>query len=502
MKTLNVNAVLKALFAAGALVSAAGADADTNTPVPSAIADTNTITEPIPTNGLVLNFHSVPLGTVLNYLSAKAGLIIVSDANLQGSVTVVARQPITTNEVVDLLNDQLNKNNLTAVLEGRTLNIMDSERAKTQAMTPVKVATGPNQIPVNDEIVTEILPVQSLKPEQLVKDLESLIPRNATVTANESGGAIIMTAPQRDVHRISEIIAALDSSSVSDIEVFILKYADAKAVASELKEVFQSADSDVASANRRNRFGRGPGGGGFNPFGGFGGGGGGGGGGGSDTATTAPTHTIFTSDDQMNAVIASAPPSYMPYITNVIASLDQPSQDVTEIKVFKLKHADPVEIADELGTLFPNSNSTSDQNNRSMGFRFTPPWMQQQQPSNTKSDRAKLQTSVVAVPDRRTESVIVTASKDLMGEIKGMVEALDDGDAGITKVTAIRLESADPAAVQLTLSGLFLNTGSPSSSTTSSALSAREQGNVNSQSTSTSSTTSGFGLGTGGSGVP
>jgi hypothetical protein len=204
----------------------------------------------------------------------------------------------------------------------------------------------------------------------------------------------------------------------------------------------------------------------------------------------------------MNAVIASAPPSYMPYITNVIASLDQPSQDVTEIKVFKLKHADPVEIADELGTLFPNSNSTSDQNNRSMGFRFTPPWMQQQQPSNTKSDRAKLQTSVVAVPDRRTESVIVTASKDLMGEIKGMVEALDDGDAGITKVTAIRLESADPAAVQLTLSGLFLNTGSPSSSTTSSALSAREQGNVNSQSTSTSSTTSGFGLGTGGSGVP
>jgi type II secretory pathway component GspD/PulD (secretin) len=500
MKTLNVNAVLKALFAAGALVSAAGADADTNTPVPSAIADTNTITEPIPTNGLVLNFHSVPLGTVLNYLSAKAGLIIVSDANLQGSVTVVARQPITTNEVVDLLNDQLNKNNLTAVLEGRTLNIMDSERAKTQAMTPVKVATGPNQIPVNDEIVTEILPVQSLKPEQLVKDLESLIPRNATVTANESGGAIIMTAPQRDVHRISEIIAALDSSSVSDIEVFILKYADAKAVASELKEVFQSADSDVASANRRNRFGRGPGGGGFNPFGGFGGGGGGGGG--SDTATTAPTHTIFTSDDQMNAVIASAPPSYMPYITNVIASLDQPSQDVTEIKGFKLKHADPVEIADELGTLFPNSNSTSDQNNRSMGFRFTPPWMQQQQPSNTKSDRAKLQTSVVAVPDRRTESVIVTASKDLMGEIKGMVEALDDGDAGITKVTAIRLESADPAAVQLTLSGLFLNTGSPSSSTTSSALSAREQGNVNSQSTSTSSTTSGFGLGTGGSGVP
>ncbi|HEX4120589.1 MAG TPA: secretin N-terminal domain-containing protein [Verrucomicrobiae bacterium] len=493
MKTANITAILTALLTAGALAS----PADTNTPAPTAIVDTNTIAEPIPTNGLVLNFHGVPLGTVLNYLSAKAGLIIVSDANLQGTVTVVARQPITTNEVVDLLNDQLNKNNLTAVLQGRTLNIMDSERAKSLSTTPVKVATSPSQVPLNDEIVTEILPVQTLNPEQLVKDLESLIPKDATVSANEAGSAIIMTAPQRDVHRISEIISDLDSSSVSDVEVFILKYADAKSVASELKEVFESADSDVARANTRNnfasRFGRG--GGGFGAM--FGGGGGGGGGSSSEDTKNAQTHAIFSSDDQMNAVIASAPPGYMPYITNVITSLDQPSQDITEIKVFKLKHADPVEIADELGTLFPNSNTSSDQNNRSMGFRFTPPWMQQRQPENNQSDRMKLQTSVVAVADRRTESVIVTASKDLMGEIKGMIDSLDEGDGGDTRVTAFRLNNADPAAVELTITGLFLNQGSPSSSTTSSALSAREQGNVNSQSTSTTSSTSGFGGSTG-----
>ena len=97
--------------------------------------------EAFPTNGIVLNFHNVPLSAVLNYLSAKAGLVIVSDANLQGAVSVVAKQPIGTNEVVDLLNEQLSNNNLTAVLEGRTLRIMDAERAKTLAGTPVKVDT-------------------------------------------------------------------------------------------------------------------------------------------------------------------------------------------------------------------------------------------------------------------------------------------------------------------------------------------------------------------------
>ena len=57
-------------------------------------------------------------------------------------------------------------------------------------------------------------------------------------------------------------------------------------------------------------------------------------------------------------------------VTNVIAQLDKPSEDVTEIRVFRLKHADPTEVAEELGNLFPSSNSSSDQNGRTMGFQF------------------------------------------------------------------------------------------------------------------------------------
>jgi type II secretory pathway component GspD/PulD (secretin) len=509
MKRTNIIAIVTALLTAGLAAAAADDDASapTNAPAPETaapfVADTNMPAEAFPTNGIVLNFHSVPLSAVLNYLSAKAGLIIVSDANLQGSVTVVAKQPISTNEVVDLLNEQLSKNNLGAILQGRTLQIMDAERIKSLATTPVRVASGPNQVTNTDEIVTEILPVITLNPAQLVKDLETLIPKNATVTANDAGGAIIMTASGKDVHRISEIIAALDSSAVSDVEVFVLKYADAKSVAAELKEVFQSADSDVSRANARNSFagrgGRGGGGGGFPGFGGFGGGGGGGGST-SEEAKNSQTHAVFVSDDQMNAVIASAPPSYMPYITNVIEQLDQPSQDITEIKVFHLKHADPVEIASELGDLFPSTTGSSDQNNRNMGFRFTPPWMQQQPTGAAKSDRMKQQSSVLAVADRRTESVVVTASRDLMVEIKGMIAQLDEGDRGMTHVTAFHLGSADPAAVQQTMAGLLLSTGSSSSSQTTTALSARTTGNNNSQSTTSSSTASGFG--TGGSGTP
>jgi general secretion pathway protein D len=469
MKMIHLVAILLAAFTAG-LASAAEPDSD----MPA---------EAFPTNGIVLNFRNVPLDAVLNYLSAKAGLIIVSDANLQGSVSVVAKQPVSTSEIVGLLNEQLRKNNLTAILEGRTLQIMDSERAKSYALTPVRSARGPDEVVDTDEIVTEILPVRILKPAQLVKDLEPLIPRNATVTANEAGSAIIMTAPGRDVHRISEIIAALDSSAVSDVEVFVLRFADAKSVAAELKEIFQGGDSDATRNNTRNSFGA---------FGGRG----------AvvvsdDSAKNAQTHAVFVSDDQMNAIVASAPPDYMHTVRNVIADLDKQSEDITEIKFFRLKHADPLEVADELSALFPSSTPGSDQNLRSAWVQFNP-FQQQNSGTSSKSTRMKRQSTVLAVADRRTESVFVTASRDSMAAIKGVIAAMDEGNQGMMHVTAIPLQSADAAAVQLTLAGLFLNTGSASSSTTTTALIARTQANNNSQSSSTSSATSGFGTGSSG----
>ncbi len=519
MKTQPLIAIILATFTSSWLAAAAD---DTNNAPPADASNTNAAatnaapevappeqpaytppnTGPAPTNGLVLNFHDVPLTAVLSYLSAKAGLFIVSDVNLQGRVSVVALQPISTNDIVDLLNDQLGKNNYAAVLHGRTLTIMDSERAKTYAFTPVNVASnGYSAIPIDDEIVTEIMPLHTLSAQQLIKDLDPLLPRNATVTANEAGNSIIMTAQQKDVRRIDQIINDLDGTALSQVEVTVLRFADAKSVAAELKEVFQSDDSTVTRAATRNQSG---GGGGRSRFGGgggglaamFGGGGGGGGGGAQDASKNVQTHAVFVSDDQLNAVVSSAPPDYMEMITNVIAKLDQPSAEITVMRLFHLKHADPGEISDELTALFP-STTTPDQNSRSMGFQFRPFMMQQQSAGNSQSQRMKRETTVTSVPDRRTQSVLVSASKDMMEQIDGVIKDLDQGNQGVMRVTALDFHGADPATVEQTLQGLFSAANSPnrSSTQTQTPLANRYQGNANTQTTSAQT------LSTGGSGM-
>jgi type II secretory pathway component GspD/PulD (secretin) len=342
---------------------------------------------------------------------------------------------------------------------------------------------------MTDEMVTEILPLHTLNAPQLVKDLDPLIPRNATVTANEAGNAIIMTAQRKDVRRIDQLISDLDGSAISDVEVSVLQYADAKSVAAELKEIFQTPDSGVAQANARNQF-RGGG-----RFGAMAASMGmsGGGGGGEEASKNVQTHALFVSDDQMNAVISSAPPDYMRMITNIIALLDKPSQDITVLRLFHLKHADAQEVSDELSAAFPSSSTSADQNNRTMGMRFMPPWMQQQPAANSQSSRMKRETTVTVVPDRRTQAVLVSASKDMMEQIDGVIKGLDEGGQGVQTVKVLDIGAADPATVETVLAGLFAPPNRPSSSSTltETPLTSRYTGNANTQSSSAQSLTTG-----------
>jgi len=64
----------------------------------------------------------------------------------------------------------------------------------------------------------------------LLKDLEPLKPSYATLTANDSANALVLTDTRANVRRMVEIVNALDTSvsSVSTVRVFPLKYADAK----------------------------------------------------------------------------------------------------------------------------------------------------------------------------------------------------------------------------------------------------------------------------------
>lgn len=443
---------------------------------------------------LRLNFRGAPLDLVLNYLSEAAGYIIVLETSVRGTIDVWSNQPVTKTEAVGLLNSALNKNGYASIANGRTLTIVSKDEAKKRDI-PVIAGSDPAGIPKDDQIVTQIIPVRTISATSLIRDLSGLIPSSSTITANEGGNALVMTDTRMNIRRVAEIVSALDGtvSASASIKVFALKYADAKALATTIKDLFQDAGS--GGGNNGGRGGRGgfPGG-----FPGFGGGGGGG-----DTSaassrnSTTAAKVAAVADEHSNSLIVSASEVQLATIEKLIEKVDTDVQDLTELRVFHLKNADPSETADLLTSLFPDTTSNSQNNGgRGGGFAFGGGpfggFGQQGNRNNSStatSDRSKKMGKVIAVADARTGSVVVSAAKELMPQISEMVLQLDSSNAKKQKVRVFSLDNANVQEVESVLRAQFESQNSRSTQNNNQQNVLQNRANQAGQAT----TTSGFG---------
>jgi beta-lactamase regulating signal transducer with metallopeptidase domain/type II secretory pathway component GspD/PulD (secretin) len=109
-----------------------------------------------------------------------------------------------------------------------------------------------------------------------------------------------------------------------------------------------------------------------------------------------------------NAFPATSTTDLAPPATPV--HLDIPQKDSVEIRLFVLKNADCNDVAKGLLALFPDPNRPANQQNQ----------------NGARGGALKKLVAVNAVPDPRTRSVLVTASKDTMDQIGKIIDELDD----------------------------------------------------------------------------
>ncbi len=416
---------------------------------------------PMAKGTIMLNFQGASLTDVLNYLSEAAGFVIVQEAPVSGTVNVVSRQAITAEDAVDLLNAVLTEKGYVAIRNGRILKIVKRDGAQKRDL-PVHTGSDPELIPRKDEMVTQILPLRFGEAAKLVENLRPLLADNATISANDSSNSILLTDTQTNIRRIAEIIRAIDTSvaSISTLHVYPLKFANAKALAAVITELFAANTAGGTGGGGRGRGGFGGG------FPGFGGPGGGGGGGQQPTAQSearqANSRVIAVADDQSNSLIVSAPEEVIPNITEVVNRIDTNITEVSMTRVFHLERADALETAELITSAFGDSTAaqTAQSNQRGQGRQggggFNPFGQQQPQSTNAgKSERALLEARVVAVGDARTNSLLVSAARETMSTIAEIVGRLDANDAKKQHVYIHSLQHADAEGVADVLKGML-----------------------------------------------
>jgi hypothetical protein len=233
----------------------------------------------------------------------------------------------------------------------------------------------------------------------------------------------------------------------------------------------------------------------------------------SDLSPFVSSSATIIANQAGNSIVVTDTQANIRHLVEIIKAIDSSAEDVTEVKVFKLRYADPSETATLLTGLFPDSGTAQSPvrfGNRQGGGGpggfggfggrggggFNPFAAAfgggGNQGGNSQGDRIKKRNQVVAVADARTSSVVVTATKDLMEQITEMVEQLDH-PGKTQKMEVIRINNADPNEVLTVLQDTVGASTSRSTRNQTSPFQSRVQQSQNGTTSSSRTTTTGTG---------
>ena len=231
----------------------------------------------------------------------------------------------------------------------------------------------------------------------------------------------------------------------------------------------------------------------------------------SDLSLFVSSQATIMANDAGNSIVITDTQANIRHLVEIIQAVDGSAEAETEIRVFPLKYASPMDVANELSGVFPGSNGSGSQSPLTFGGGpgGGPMGFMGMGGSGTSGSEQRIQKAqqVTAVADSRVQAVIVTAPKDLMSQVASTVTSLDVPSDRDQKVETVELQNGDPLQVAQVLQSMFSsgNTSSSGASSQSSALQTRAQNAASTMSqTSTSSSIGGSsssgGTGSGGGG--
>lgn len=378
------------------------------------------------TPSVSLNFKEASADAVLDYLAEATGFTIVKEAKVDGRVTVQTRRPVTAPEAIALVNTVLRIHGYALMQQGRELHVLPRAKAK-KGDVPVHVGINPDEIEVNDELITQIIPLSKTDAVRLKQDLQLLISADADLAANRDNNALVLTDSSRNVKRIVQIVAELDRQGMSSSEMRIvrLKHADATITAKMIGQVFKSS-SDQMSPQMMMMMQQGQMQGDA-----------------LDRALKGGRAVVAVPDDRTSTLVITGPSDSLKIVDKIIEALDSNETVSAEVRIFTLKFADADVAAKLVTDMFKTEDKTDNNPYRIFFFGM------QQQDNNAKPSK------VIATADYRTGTLIVTAAPFQMKIIAEVLEKIDSDHATESAFFIQRLKNGQAVKLQVVLNTLF-----------------------------------------------
>ncbi len=413
---------------------------------------------------LTFRFKDASVDVVLSYVSSVTGWIFVQEKRVTGTIEAVSDTEVPASKCLDFLNTALRRHGVTIPnpyspgqpKPGQVLKVQDVDVAK-RVVIEIYSGANPDDIPITDQLRTQILPLKAVNVQDVNKELGATITAamgsDGQVAFSSYSNSIVLTGRSDGINRVARVLRVIDVSASAElkIKVFTLKNADATDTAKTLNEVFKRETMRAETGQQ-------------NPFGNFmrmfnpgGGRGGGGESGGSNPKALASEMVRITAEPRTNSIIVSATEDNVKLIEELIVKLDDRSAGATKLKLYALRFADATNASKLVNDLFAETPTNSQQGRSGggggRGQQMLPAWMNPQ--GQAQSNNLTATQEVRAVPDIRTNSILVAANEQKLLIIDDVVRELDRQVDDLLEVKIYKLQNADPAQMATVLQSLF-----------------------------------------------
>ncbi len=356
---------------------------------------------------VTLNFVGAEIDAVARAMATITGRSVVVDPRVKGVMTLTTERPVSPAMAYNQFLAALRLQGAAMVDAGGMDKIVPEADAKLQSGGVTvgdasKLATG-------SQIVTQIFKLNFESANNLVAVLRPLISPNNTINVNPGNNSLVITDYADNLRRLAQIIAAMDVSNATDVEIIGLKHA----IASDLAPlVLRLIDAPAGAA------GAAPG-----------------------QAADASFKTTLVAEPRSNSLILrAANPARVALVKSLVDKLDQPTSgvagDAGNIHVVYLKNAEATKIAATLRAALAGEARSPTAASTAPTAGAPASGAQANQPSTGGQIQA----------DPSTNALIITAPEPQYRQIRAVIDKLDMRRAQVFVESLIAEVNADKAA--------------------------------------------------------
>ncbi|MCE5327726.1 MAG: type II secretion system secretin GspD [Planctomycetaceae bacterium] len=178
----------------------------------------------------------------------------------------------------------------------------------------------------------------------------------------------------------------------------------------------------------------------------------------ADLAALIPTTADVTSNASSNTIIITGTEATVKRIVEIIRAIDVHMSEVAQVKVFQLKYANATAAAKLIGEIF-KEDQPQGQNPFAQMMRGRRAFVMPGAPA-ADSSADKRGVKVTASADDRTNTLVVSASPEILKVIDGVVKELDSNPSLEQDVFVYRLKNARATTLEPVLNSIFGAAGS------------------------------------------